>query len=537
MLKTCSIKLNKDGSIVRARAPECAGISSAAVLKMLAHLEQSGFQYHSLMIVRNGVVAAECYRYPVTRTCAHTMYSVSKTFTGTAVGFAVSEGLISLDTRVADILPEYRKKKEKNGYIDKMTVRHLLTMTSGKLPSPLLNKTQDDWLSHLFDAKWVSEPGTKFDYVNENMYTLCAILHRVTGMSVVDFLMPRLFEPLGIERPVWETDGHGVEAGGWGLFLKTEDIAKVMLCYHNGGRWGDKQVIDEEWVKQATSNQHGDNPGVRERGYGYGIWIKDENEYYAGGMFCQMSYIFEKEDCAAVITSCSPTDTPYYEALEILRNEGFIQPDANATADEEFIKSISERKIDFIPKSAIRSKLEKSISGRTVHFKKDKILNAVGFPTGVLHLAAVYMSKYRAGNIDDVRFDFYGEDMRFSWREGNERNSVKCGMNGEYINSRIVLANTPYTAASAAFWQDERTLNVWIRPIESLCCRKLKFTFESGGTVKMEPASSPDVSDIVASVDGAIHSMFGEKLSFLADKTLAEIKKLTQPVQKGKFRD
>ena len=184
----------------RVKAPERAGISSDAVLKMLRHLEDN-MTFHSLMIVRGGKIAAECYRYPFGKDYPHTMYSVSKTITATAVGFAVNEGYMSLDTRIIDIFPEYAPKK-KDEQLEKLRVKHLLTMTSGKMPSPLLNKTDDDWLKHLLDAKWIADPGTKFDYVNENIYTLCAVLQRVTGQTVVNYLYPRLFEPLGIDT-VW----------------------------------------------------------------------------------------------------------------------------------------------------------------------------------------------------------------------------------------------------------------------------------------------------------------------------------------------
>ena len=116
-------------------------------------------------------------------------------------------------------------------------------MTSGKQPSYLLNKTDKDWLRHLVGAKWIFDPGEKFEYVNENIYALCAVLQRVTGVTVTDFLDERLFKPLGIDKPFWETDHGGVESGGWGIFLKTEDLAKIMLCYLNEGKWKNKQII------------------------------------------------------------------------------------------------------------------------------------------------------------------------------------------------------------------------------------------------------------------------------------------------------
>lgn len=110
-------------------------------------------------------------------------------------------------------------------------------MTSGKQTNMLEDKGKIDWIEDFINSPWVFEPGTQYLYVNENIYMLCAIIHRVAKMSVVDYLMPRLFEPLGIERPFWETDQNGIEAGGWGLYIKTMDLAKVMTCYLHEGKY------------------------------------------------------------------------------------------------------------------------------------------------------------------------------------------------------------------------------------------------------------------------------------------------------------
>lgn len=530
------VKISKGGRLVRAASPESVGISSGAFIKMLDCLEEEGHEYHSLMIVRHGVVAAECWRYPFRADLPHAMYSVSKTVTATALGFAVSEGLVSLDTRIVDVFPEYRKKNE-TGYIDKMAVKHLVTMTSGKMPSYLLDKSEDDWLKHLFDAKWVSEPGTKFDYVNENMFVLCALLQRVTGMSVVDYLMPRLFEPLGIERPFWETDAHGVESGGWGIFLKTEDVARIMLCYLNGGMWGKTRVIPEGWAREATLNQSNHEPGKeREAGYGYGIWRKGENEYCCDGMFCQIGYVFEKEDCVVVITSCSPNENAFNKALDIFRAEGFTEPDKTVKATPEFKSSIASRRVETVPCSLLRSPMEDVISGKTIRFTDNILLNAVGFPMSVLHLSAVYMENYRAGNINNIRFDFGGDTFRFTWSEGPETNTVEAGLDGEYRYTPVTLAKTPYTVAAAAYWEDRYTLVMWIRPLESLTKRILKFSFLGNGEVDMIPSSSPPVTIMIESVAWYIRDLIKvKKLKFLADTALDKAEELIEPVHHGKI--
>lgn len=523
--------------LARAKAPERVGISSEAFMKMISHMEEKGMRYHSLIVVRHGKVAAQVYREPYSRDIPHIMYSVSKTVTATAVGFAVDEGYLRLDTRFIDIFPEYIPKK-RDERLEKLEVRHLLTMTSGKQPSYLLHKTDKDWMRHLLDAKWISDPGEKFEYVNENIYALCAILQRVTGTTVTDFLFERLFKPLGIEKPFWETDHGGIESGGWGIFLKTEDLAKIMICYMNKGKWKNRQIIPKSWVTAATLNQAAVRNGpVREKGYGYCIWIGNENEYRADGMYCQIGTVLEDKDTVVALTACAPDGSAFWEALDILKSEGFTEEDPNAEASPEFMEFVNSRPIDKIPISERRSPLEDFITGRTIHFKSDTLLNSIGSPMSVLSIAAVYMTKYKAGNIDNVRFDFSDGELLFSWQERGEVNTIACGMNGKYILTPIVLAKTPYTAAAAAFWLDNYTLEVLIRPVESLSRRNLRFSFQ-GEDVVMTPSGDPPISVMLESVSSYVRDMFSQKqIKELAGLTLKKLETVIEPLHYGKFID
>jgi CubicO group peptidase (beta-lactamase class C family) len=190
-----------------------------------------------------------------------------------------------------DIFPDYPPKKPDSRF-DKLTVRNLLRMSSGKQPSFLSDKGKVDWIEDYINSPWVFEPGEKFLYINENIFMLSAIINRVTGMSMREYLDTRLFKPLGIDFPFWETDRNGVEAGGWGLMLKTEDIAKLILCYQNNGRYNDSQVIPEWWTKEATSYISDNSVSEKEpdasAGYGCGFWrcAGMKNTYRCEGMFC-----------------------------------------------------------------------------------------------------------------------------------------------------------------------------------------------------------------------------------------------------------
>ncbi|HZK21312.1 MAG TPA: serine hydrolase [Oscillospiraceae bacterium] len=531
--------LSKNMRLTRARTPESAGVSSEAFIKTLKYLEEKNVLYHSLMVVRHGKVAAECYREPFSKDIPHVMYSVSKTITATAIGFAIDEGYIKLETRFVDIFPEFSPKK-RDEKLEKLEVRHLLTMTSGKQPSYLLSKTDKDWMKHFTDAKWISEPGEKFEYVNENIYVLCAILHRVTGISVTDFLYERLFLPLGIEKPFWETDHDGIEAGGWGIFLKTEDLAKIMLCYLNEGKFGKNQVIPKDWAKKATLNQAAiKGTPIREKGYGYCIWTENENEYRADGMYSQLGVVLEDKDAVIVFTSCSVDVETIWSAFDILKAEGFIKADTSVKSSPEYKEFVKNRPLDIVPLSERRSPLEDIITGRTIKFKNDLILNTIGSPLSVLSSADVYMSKNRAGNINNVSFDFSinENELMFTWQEKDEVNTISCGLDGKYRFTPIVLAGSPYTAAAAAYWLDNYTLEVWIRPIESLARRVLRFSFQ-GDSVVMTPTGEPPAQFFLSSVSDFVRDMFSQKqLKDIAGASIKVLESLLEPLHYGKFID
>ena len=245
----------KSKALPRADFPEQVGVSSKAISELLDDFERSGIELHSIMILRHGKVAFETWRDPYAPDIPHTMYSVSKSFASIATGFAIDEGLLTLDTKVIAIFPEYRPQKY-DANLEKMTVFHLLTMTAGKDVSVLENKAKVSWLKSFFGARWAFAPGEGWKYISENCYVLCAIIQKLTGMTVREYLAPRLFKPLGIrENPAWETDPNGLEAGGWGLFITTEELAKVIDCMSHSGKYQGKQVIPEFWAREAGKAQ------------------------------------------------------------------------------------------------------------------------------------------------------------------------------------------------------------------------------------------------------------------------------------------
>ena len=521
--------------IPRASCPEEVGIPSEAVKQFVLSLEEAGFRYHSIYIMRAGKVAAECHRYPFSADMPHILYSISKSVTSCAVGLAIEEGYLTLDTSVADVFPEYVPMNDAEAFAE-IKVRNLLNMTSGKFPSYMANKTKSDWIRQFADAKWYAKPGEQFKYINENPYMLCAMLRRVTGMTVTEYLTPRLWEPLGVKTPYWETDPTGTESGGWGLFLTPESFAKFTLMIHQHGQFGGRQIIPRAYLDEATTAQipTGEDGDHARGGYGYCFWVKNENEFLGCGVFGQIGYSIKDKDLAIVTVSGDGHTQHVYSAIDALASQ-VDAPSLPLTDPTELNAFLTSRAIDVLPEVTLRSALEESIQDKILWFSKTLPANLVGFPPSVLPVVAVYMTKDRAGNMDRFQFRFCGDYALFQWREGDETCCVRLGMDGRYRISRITLAGTGYTIYGAAFWKDEDTLEVWLRPVESIGIRYLTFSFH-GKKVTLSTRSEPSLAEVLEdvrfTVDETFHTRLGKNIG---GKLFDSLTRVVEPTLHGEI--
>lgn len=486
----------KNLNLPRAATPEEVGVSSVLVERFVEYINQQGLEFHSLMVLRHGKVAVEWYNEPFNASTSHSMYSISKSFSSTAIGFAVSEGLISLDDKVVDFFPEH-KPKISNPYFDKLTVRTLITMTAGKQTNMLADKSKIDWIDDFLNSAWVFEPGTQYLYVNENIYMLCAIIKKVTGISVIEYLTPRLFEPLGIEIPFWEKDEkYGIESGGWGLYICTEDLAKFITCYLHGGKYKNKRVLPAKWVEQATKNQIGDIKMPSEdpdcsAGYGFCFWMDAgiPYSYRADGMFSQFAINFPELDASIVTTAAIPVEKDARDALWKFFPAAFI--------DEEKSSVPIDASAVGIPAVSRHSITESRLIGKKIKVRKTLLLNIVGMPVSVLPLAVTFMMSDRAGNIDNVKFKFGDHECDFTWDEGDENNTITCGMDGHYRYGTMTLGKIVFKVCANAEWIDDVNLKLMIRPVETIGMRKLNFLFKKNNKVTITPSSTPSTYRIV----------------------------------------
>ncbi len=233
--------------------------------------------------------------------CRRNVYSVTKSFTSCAVGFAIQEGLLSLNERLVDAFPEDLPDVVSEN-LEKATVRDLLTMHLGQEKPSLMGEQrplyeEDNWVKMSLSFPFVYEPGTHFLYNNVGPYLAGVLVQRRCGCDLVSYLTPRLFSHLGIKRPMWETDPLGNSFGSGGLFLTLSELHKFgLFCLHKG-KWNGKQLLSSDWIDECAKQQYDDAP------YGYLFWTGEYNSFRADGKYCQYSIIFP--DHSAVVSLVS----------------------------------------------------------------------------------------------------------------------------------------------------------------------------------------------------------------------------------------
>ena len=472
-------------------APEDVGIKSSAIKAFIDEINEKKLELHSFMVVRHDKICAECFWKPYGPDIPHVLYSMSKSITATAVGFAIEDGLLQLDDPIYKFFPEYNVQSARNRSI---TVRMLLTMCSDKLITVVDEKGGRDWIESFFKAPFMTKPGKKFNYISENTFMLSAVVSKVTGKSVVDYLDEKMFRPLGIEKPFWETDGKGNNVGGWGLYMKTQDLANFFLPYLHGGKYKGVQILPEKWAKAAVSKQF-DNlkTGYRDNtcGYGFNFWrCHVPGTFRAEGLLSQRCMFFPEQDALVVLTAGHCKD---YEVMDVFWKhfpacfETASLPEDEA-ARSSMLQTAEACHMEDLPAAPRRSDLESKISGRTMRCKTNAY-------TSVISVSIVQMLFNKPGKINEMRLDFDDDGLSFTWKEKLYQNTLRAGMDGNYRVSDIAFGDLHFHAYAKAAWTPEGRLQLWIRPVETAHVRKLTFTFTPGGA-KVVNTSQPKMGDL-----------------------------------------
>ena len=294
-------------------APEAEGVSSAGILAFLDAVQHSKHELHSFMLVRHGRAVAAGWWSPYGPEFNHVLYSLSKSFTSTAVGFAVAEGKLRLEDRVVSFFPKDRPENVSD-HLAALRVKDLLTMAVGNAKEPTWSMVeQQNWVKTFLAWPIENPPGTRFLYNSAATYMLSAIVQEVTGQPILDYLQPRLFKPLGIQGATWETCPRGINVGGWGLSVQTESLAKFGQLYLQKGVWHGRQILPAQWIDEATTfkiqQPLPEKPGRPNdqndwlQGYCYQFWRCRHNAFRGDGAFGQFMIVMPEQDAVVAITA------------------------------------------------------------------------------------------------------------------------------------------------------------------------------------------------------------------------------------------
>jgi CubicO group peptidase (beta-lactamase class C family) len=466
--------------------PESEGIPSAAILDFVRAIEKE--HEHPLdavqgfMLLRHGNVVAEGWRTPYRPTAPHMLYSLSKSFTSTAVGLAVAEGLLTVDDPVLGLFPDDAPESPDEN-LKAMQVRHLLSMNTGHQEDTtdhVFRGDEDNWPRAFLSLPVEREPGTWFVYNTGATYMLSAIITKLTGEPLIDYLRPRLFEPLGIENPTWDTDPRGISQGGTGLHATTEDIARFGQLYLRNGNWQGQQLVPAAWVAEATE-AHSDNSNTQTNpdwmvGYGYQFWRARHNAYRGDGAFGQYCLVMPEQDAVLAINSGlmdmqAVLDLVWDILLPAMQKDAL--PD-NETAQAELRDALASLTMP-LPEGHATSMLAGDVSGATWDLEPNHLEIETINATFEDDRATV---TYRADGRDHEIVAGYGE-----WLDGVSTMPGDGGRRGP--------ANGDEPVAASAAWKSDDTFEVRTCFYEGVFCPILRFHF-SGDSLSLEIA--PNVS-------------------------------------------
>ena len=482
--------------------PESEGVSSDGINKFLDAANKSKTEFHSIMILRHGKLITQGWWNPYSAELKHTMYSCSKSFTATAIGFAVSEKRFTVNDKVISFFGDNLPDTISN-YLAGLTVKDVLSMSDGQYPDPTSTITSRDsnWARSFLKLPILYKPGTKFLYNSLGTYMLSAIVQKVTGQKVIDYLQLRLFTPLGIEGMDWEVDPKGINTGGWGLRIKTEDMAKFGQLFLQKGKWNGKQILPEAWVNEASTAkiiQHPDYTKAKqdssdwEQGYCYQMWRCRHNAFRADGAFGQFIIVLPDEDAVIAITAETPN---MQDELNLVWQ--YLLPGFNK---EKLPENVSAA-------TALRQKL--ASLALAVPVKNN-------FPAAIKNFSKTFLMQPNQSHIQNLSFNFHdtvctvslGTDsavyqLAFGEDKWQMSETSKHGPSLVAATKASFSGLPPFKIAAAYSLKDEHTIELILRYIESPHTEKMLCHID-GNTIGIEITNSFEYGSKKTSLKGIV---------------------------------
>jgi CubicO group peptidase (beta-lactamase class C family) len=473
--------------------PETEGVSSKGIIDFLNAIDTGKIEIHSFIFMRHGKIISEGWWNPYGPEYKHIMYSASKTFAATGIGLAIAEKKLNLSDKVVSFFPA-SIPDTLNDYMKMMTVKDLLTMSTGQDAEPRRGQN-DDWIKSFLAKAPTFQPGTVFKYNNTASFMLSAIVQQVTGETLFDYLQPRILRPLGIRGIDWDLNPQGINLGMIGLRLRTEDMAKFGQLLLQQGEWNDKQLIPKEWIKEATGfkiKSLGGNDKIApeindwKQGYCYQMWRCRNNGVRLDGMAGQFVILLPDKDAVVVLTANSSDtqkelDLVWEYLLPAIKDSKSIPAD-NAM-NTELQKMVASLSVKTSPVKSVESSFATRVSGKSVEFQTNNFgIQALGFKFSenicLLAIKRDNITYYIKSGLDK----WIRSETSLSSMFAAPRTSVSKSIDANYSIIQPVIR-----LAASYLWTDNNTLEVTARFIEeSLATEGLicKFT-EEGGVISV----------------------------------------------------
>ena len=283
-------------------APEAVGVKSQDLMEFIVGLHENDFEPHSMLVYKDGRLALEASFSPYDISNKHEIYSISKSFISIALAIALDEELINLGDSIISFFPEYLTVNISDNLAN-MQIQHLLDMRSGHgicTFDAFVKEKFEDRLKGFFTIPVKSAPGSVYCYDAGLSYVLGAIIEKVSGMKLVDYLEPRLFEPLHIENPVWEECDSGRALAGMGLNITLYDVLRFGIMLMQGGEFEGKRIVTEHWLLEITS--YADSEDSRSHYHNHFL-VDSKGMYHAAGAFGQLCFIVPEQKLVIAVNS------------------------------------------------------------------------------------------------------------------------------------------------------------------------------------------------------------------------------------------
>lgn len=467
-------------------APEEMGVPSGYIEKFLREAAESeDVNMHSIIIIRNGKIITKAEKGAQLLNVSKYTFSACKSIVSLAIGCLIDEGLLTYDEKIADIFdkecPALSKVRSRQ-----LIVEHLLTMTSGLTFGEAESQTTENWIGGFLSGSMRGDPGEEFYYNSINTYLLAAIVVRKTGMSLCEYLDKKIFAHMDIKDYYWEKSPEGIEKGGWGLYMKPEDMAKLGILVMNYGKWGENRLISEEYIKAATTAKIETPEEFGNYDYGYQIWTGVRNSSFLfNGMLGQNLLGFRKTGII-IVSNAGDNENfqrgKFFELAERYFSGTFLDSLAENKAAEDSLNAYIDS-ISLYKKESIKLTEEERACLLGRKFVSDDIKSAA---VGLLPMSMQIIHGNYATGIKRIVISDRTDMLEIIYEEEDETNRMIVGIGKPEI-CVLRFKNQSYLAAVCGkFTHDEDdnpVLKIQVDFIETPFSRLVKLVIKGDGAL------------------------------------------------------